>query len=335
MLSQATINDEYQADRYKVLHDPIHKYISLQDEILQIIDTPQYQRLRDLKQLGTVSFVYAGATHNRFEHSIGVSYLSGAMIDHLASSQPDLDISAEERLWVRAAGAVHDLGHGPFSHVFDGLFLPSARPGVKWSHEDMSLDLLDLLLDENGVEALDFGGGRNAVKHMVMGNKWKGPKPAAAAGAGIGGAAGGAGGLTLGHNGVGHFSSSSSSAAAALATSLAVHAGAGGALSRSSSSGGVAGAGAAFDLARAEADRPFLYEIVANGHCGIDTDRFDYLARDSYFTGVQSAFDYRRLLYGARVMGDGHIGFHAKDAGTVYELFHTRHQLFRQIYVHR
>lgn len=328
MLSQATINDEYNAARYKVLHDPIHKYISLQDELLKIIDTPQYQRLRDLKQLGTVSFVYAGATHNRFEHSIGVSWLSGAMIDHLASSQPDLEITDEERLWVRAAGAVHDLGHGPFSHVFDGLFLPSARPGVKWSHEDMSLDLLDLLLDENGVEALDFGGGRDAVKHMVMGNKWKGPAPA---GAGLGGAAGGAGagGITLGHNGVGHFSSSSSSAAGALATSLAVHAGAGG-VSRSSSSGGDG-----FDLGRAEADRPFLYEIVANGHCGIDTDRFDYLARDSYFTGVQSAFDYRRLLYGARVMGDGHIGFHAKDAATVYELFHTRHQLFRQIYVHR
>lgn len=319
MLSQATINEDYSAARYKVLHDPIHKYISLQDELLQIIDTPQYQRLRDLKQLGTVSFVYAGATHNRFEHSIGVSWLSGAMIDHLAGLHPELDISADERLWVRAAGAVHDLGHGPFSHVFDGLFLPTATPGVKWSHEDMSLDLLDLLLDENGVEALDYGGGRDAVKHMVMGSKWKGPKAAA-------GASGSAGGITIGHNGVGHFTSSSSSAAGALAASLV--AGGAGAGASSSDDGH-------FDLGRAEADRPFLYEIVANGHCGIDTDRFDYLARDSYFTGVQTAFDYRRLLYGSRVMGDGHIGFHAKDAGTVYELFHTRHQLFRQIYVHR
>ena len=256
--------------RYKVIHDPVHKYTTLTDEVLSVVDTPQFQRLRELKQLGTVYYVFPGAAHNRFEHSIGVSWLSGLMIDHLAATQPSLHVTDAERAAVRVAGAVHDLGHGPLSHVFDGLFIPLACPGVRWRHEDMSLALLDLLIEENDVHCLDDDGMLDMVKKMVTGVK------------------GGAG----------------SAAAASLAPSP-------------------------------REERPFLYEIVANGISGIDTDKFDYILRDTHNVGMTTAFDYRRLLYGSRVMADGHIGFHVKEAGTAYELFHTRHQLFRQIYVHR
>ena len=153
----------------------------IEDAVLQVIDTPEFQRLRQLKQLGTCYHVFPGASHNRFEHSIGVSYLSGQMIDHLHAKQPELSITDEERLLVRIAGAVHDLGHGPFSHVFDGQFIPAARarrglPHTDWHHEDMSLDLFDRLLDNNGLDVfknweMDEPTARAMVKGMVYGAK--------------------------------------------------------------------------------------------------------------------------------------------------------------------
>lgn len=234
--------DNFRSERYKVLHDPIHRHMVLPDTVLKCVDTPQFQRLRDLKQLGTVYYVFPGASHNRFEHSIGVSFLSGNMIDHLAMINPELDITNEEKLCIRVAGAVHDLGHGPLSHVFDGLFIPSVcGKDEHWSHEDMSLDLFDLMLDDNGIEDLDFGDCRKMVKQMVMGIKT--PKP------GLG-----------------------TAAATTILSSTRIQ------------------------------ERPFLFEIVANGKNGIDTDKFDYLARDTYNVGMSTSFDYRRLLYGSRIL---------------------------------
>ena len=61
----------------KVFNDPIHGHIELTTIDIQVIDTPQFQRLRDLKQMGVSYYVFPGATHNRFEHSIGVCHLAG------------------------------------------------------------------------------------------------------------------------------------------------------------------------------------------------------------------------------------------------------------------
>ena len=101
--------------RFKVAYDPVHSYVQLHDDVLSVMDTPEFQRLRDLKQLGTCYFVFPGASHNRFEHSLGVAHLSGAMINHFVGSQPELRITEQEASYVRIAGLVHDLGHGPFS----------------------------------------------------------------------------------------------------------------------------------------------------------------------------------------------------------------------------
>ena len=62
---------------YKIFEDPIHGYIKINSNALQFIDTRQFQRLRYLKQLGTLSYIFHSANHTRFEHSIGVGYLSG------------------------------------------------------------------------------------------------------------------------------------------------------------------------------------------------------------------------------------------------------------------
>uniref|UniRef100_A0A3P9LMH0 Deoxynucleoside triphosphate triphosphohydrolase SAMHD1 n=1 Tax=Oryzias latipes TaxID=8090 RepID=A0A3P9LMH0_ORYLA len=138
----------------KVFNDPIHGHVELHPLLIKIIDTPQFQRLRNIKQLGGTYFVFPGASHNRFEHSIGVGYLAGQLVQALNERQPELLICHRDILCVQIAGLCHDLGHGPFSHMFDGMFIPKARPQVNWKHETASLDMFDHLVESNGLKVV-------------------------------------------------------------------------------------------------------------------------------------------------------------------------------------
>uniref|UniRef100_A0AAX7TFE0 Deoxynucleoside triphosphate triphosphohydrolase SAMHD1 n=1 Tax=Astatotilapia calliptera TaxID=8154 RepID=A0AAX7TFE0_ASTCA len=144
----------------KVFNDPIHGHVALHPLLIKIIDTPQFQRLRNIKQLGGTYLVFPGASHNRFEHSLGyvfislcifVGYLAGRLVKALNERQPELLISRRDILCVQIAGLCHDLGHGPFSHMFDGVFIPKARPGITWKHETASLSMFDYLVEANGL----------------------------------------------------------------------------------------------------------------------------------------------------------------------------------------
>uniref|UniRef100_A0AAV2LXC0 Deoxynucleoside triphosphate triphosphohydrolase SAMHD1 n=1 Tax=Knipowitschia caucasica TaxID=637954 RepID=A0AAV2LXC0_KNICA len=143
---------QLEAEPNKVFNDPIHGHVELHPLLIKIIDTPQFQRLRNIKQLGGAYYVFPGASHNRFEHSIGVGYLAGRLVQALNERQPELLISCRDILCVQIAGLCHDLGHGPFSHMFDGIFIPKARPQVTWKHETASLAMFDYLVDENGLK---------------------------------------------------------------------------------------------------------------------------------------------------------------------------------------
>ncbi|XP_041860291.1 deoxynucleoside triphosphate triphosphohydrolase SAMHD1-like [Melanotaenia boesemani] len=136
----------------KIFNDSIHGHIELHPLLVKIIDTPQFQRLRNIKQLGGVYFVYPGASHNRFEHSIGVGYLAGEFVKSLQSRQPELKIDDRDILCVEIAGLCHDLGHGPFSHLFDQMFIPEACKGSKWKHEDASIAMFDHLVEVNDLK---------------------------------------------------------------------------------------------------------------------------------------------------------------------------------------
>uniref|UniRef100_A0A673UBB2 Deoxynucleoside triphosphate triphosphohydrolase SAMHD1 n=1 Tax=Suricata suricatta TaxID=37032 RepID=A0A673UBB2_SURSU len=138
----------------KVINDPIHGHIELHPLLIRIIDTPQFQRLRYIKQLGSSYYIFPGASHNRFEHSLGVGYLAGCLVRALREKQPELQISERDVLCVQIAGLCHDLGHGPFSHMFDGRFIPLARPDVEWTHEQGSVKMFEHLVNSNGVKAV-------------------------------------------------------------------------------------------------------------------------------------------------------------------------------------
>ena len=133
----------------KVFNDPIHGHIELTLVDVQVIDTPQFQRLRDLKQMGVSYYVFPGSTHNRFEHSIGVCHLAGQWAEIVQKNQPELGITENDIKCVRIAGLCHDLGHGPFSHLFDNQVIPSLLPKSSWTHEDASEMMLEYLVDQN------------------------------------------------------------------------------------------------------------------------------------------------------------------------------------------
>ncbi|XP_023654519.1 deoxynucleoside triphosphate triphosphohydrolase SAMHD1 isoform X1 [Paramormyrops kingsleyae] len=156
------------ADAIKVFNDPIHGHIELHPLLVRIIDTPQFQRLRYIKQLGGTYFVYPGASHNRFEHSIGVAHLAGRLVRALGERQPELDISNRDELCVQIAGLCHDLGHGPFSHMFDGMFIPKMRPGLKWKHEKASVEMFDHMVEVNGLKGVMEQYGLKLPEDLVF-----------------------------------------------------------------------------------------------------------------------------------------------------------------------
>ncbi|KAG5647814.1 hypothetical protein DXG03_007737 [Asterophora parasitica] len=150
------------------IKDPIHDLIPISPRLAMFIDTKQFQRLRNIKQLGTSYYVWAGASHNRFEHCIGVAFLARAMATHLKDKQPELGITERDIECVEIAGLCHDLGHGPWSHVWDGLFIPKALPGSKWVHEDGSVMMFDAMVKETEIPLNDKDDA--FIKALISGN---------------------------------------------------------------------------------------------------------------------------------------------------------------------
>ena len=125
-----------QKEKKKILNDPVYGFINIPKGVsFQIIEHEYFQRLRRIKQLGLTYYVYPGAIHSRFQHTLGATHLMSTALDTLRSK--GLDISDQEYAAANQAILLHDIGHGPFSHSLEKTIVN----GI--SHEDISLELMN------------------------------------------------------------------------------------------------------------------------------------------------------------------------------------------------
>ena len=121
---------------HKIINDPVFGFIKIRRGLLyDIVQHPLFQRLNRINQLGLASVVYPGARHTRFQHSLGAFHLMSEAI--LSLQQKGNFIFDSEAEAVEAAILMHDIGHGPFSHVLENILIP----GI--SHEDISLLMME------------------------------------------------------------------------------------------------------------------------------------------------------------------------------------------------
>ena len=126
------------------IHDPLYGTIAISPIMKLFIDTPEFQRLRFLKQLGVCYLVFPSATHTRFEHSLGVSHLTFILLTHLKTHHPDLEISDKVIELIQLAGLLHDIGHGPLSHMYDAHFSAT-------THEKRGIEIINRIVKTHNI----------------------------------------------------------------------------------------------------------------------------------------------------------------------------------------
>lgn len=124
------------AEGYKIIHDPVHGSIRADGVLLDLVESPTFQRLQGVHQLGLAYLVFPGARHTRFDHSIGTAHIADRMAD-------SLDLADRERDRLLAAAALHDVGHLPYSHTVESLYESRFGP----NHVDLSQRIIEGRLD--------------------------------------------------------------------------------------------------------------------------------------------------------------------------------------------
>lgn len=151
----------------KLIGCRIYGSIRVSPTALKIIDTKEFQRMRNIKQLALCYYVYPAATNTRFEHSIGVYHLAGKILDKIQQQYPNrlyhltelgtepIGLSAKIVECIKIAALCHDIGHGPYSHIFDDVLLEKSVHPNK-CHEVRSCQIVDMLCRrELGTELTD------------------------------------------------------------------------------------------------------------------------------------------------------------------------------------
>jgi len=145
---------------YLDIIDPIHDFIRVYDHELQLIDNPIFQRLRRIRQLSGAHLTYPAAQHTRFEHSLGVMHISGqagyALNEKGILKSDDIEI-------LRLAGLLHDIGHGPFSHLFEEIVQKK-----KISHEDFGKEII--LKSKIGDDLTKNGFDKKLITKIAFGD---------------------------------------------------------------------------------------------------------------------------------------------------------------------
>jgi HD superfamily phosphohydrolase len=150
----------------KIIKDPVHGYVEVEEYALALLDSPPLQRLRYVRQLGFSYLVYPGANHTRFEHSLGTMFLADVAARRFG-------LPRKERTLVVAAGLLHDIGHGPFSHASE----PLMEQYLHTRHDDIerivSRGLTADLLREHGIDPSDLSSivrGEHRLSGIIHGD---------------------------------------------------------------------------------------------------------------------------------------------------------------------
>lgn len=260
--SQLLVTNDFDT-KYKTIFDPIHGNITFPKIMWDIIDTPQFQRLRNLKQLSVSDFIYMGNTHTRFEHCLGTGFLSRDLVYRCfdiinKNNNTNIQIDYNEKNYLKKcvsiAGLCHDIGHGPFSHSFDNIIKCLGLNEI-WDHEEFGGKIIKYLIDENNIEDIDEDMLK-MINSLIDGSNL--------------------------HN----------------------------------------------------CEYNWIYQIVANKENSIDVDKFDYIQRDIYHSGVKTlSVDYQRIFGDINIINDN-ICFSEKTDLSLHSLFEARYCLHNKIYNH-
>ena len=167
------------------IRDPIYGFITLNEWEREIINHPVFQRLRRIRQLSLTDMVYPGATHTRFEHSLGVMHLATLMYDAIISNEDNKKILEEmlsyneiglkkDRQLVRLSSLLHDVGHAPFSHASEEIMPINGQTGKHHKHEDYTTAMikgpLKSTIENHQINRNNFGITAEEVAGLIEGN---------------------------------------------------------------------------------------------------------------------------------------------------------------------
>lgn len=151
------------------IRDPLWGYVDLTDQEAEIVDSPAFQRLRGVKQLSFADYVYPSATHTRFAHSIGTLHVAEQVSRRIGLDDHSIAI-------VRLASLLHDIGHGPFSHLFEEIHRAASGRHEPIDHEavtralvQLDPDLRRILADDQEAVQLVLAGGGGILSEIVSG----------------------------------------------------------------------------------------------------------------------------------------------------------------------
>ena len=157
----------------KIIHDGIHGSMKLTGLILDLVKTPEFQRLRHIRQLGLAYLVYPGANHSRFEHSLGAWNVARRLAG-------EVGLQEDESMLLQVGALLHDIGHGPFSHTFESIYKHYVR---EHDHmrlgQDIILGRINITESENGgripeiIESYDYDFTPKEVAELILGHSRK------------------------------------------------------------------------------------------------------------------------------------------------------------------
>jgi HD superfamily phosphohydrolase len=158
----------------EIIRDPLWNNVRVDDTALRLVDTPTFQRLRYVRQLGLAFLVYPGATHSRFEHALGAYHLARTTLGMLEERGELRRVPADEPAVVRAAALLHDVGHYPFSHALEEIGVPHhERVGRPLVTDGRVADLLRYEIGDDAPErvyALITGASASPLQGLISGS---------------------------------------------------------------------------------------------------------------------------------------------------------------------